>query len=74
MIYYKKLRPIQAITFDLDDTLYENTSVIVKAEHSLIEFMHNQYPVTKDANKDFWRSQQKARFLANPSLKNDMGS
>jgi HAD superfamily hydrolase (TIGR01549 family) len=73
MIYYKKLKPIQAITFDLDDTLYENTSVIVKAEHSLIEFMHNQYPVTKDVNKDFWRSQQKAHFLANPSLKNDMG-
>jgi HAD superfamily hydrolase (TIGR01549 family) len=73
MIYYKKLNPIQAITFDLDDTLYENTSVIVKAEHSLIEFMHNQYPVTKDVNKDFWRSQQKAHFLANPSLKNDMG-
>ncbi len=73
MIYYKKLKPIQAITFDLDDTLYENTSVIVKAEHSLNEFMHNQYPVTKDVNKDFWRSQQKAHFLANPSLKNDMG-
>lgn len=73
MIYYKKLRPIQAITFDLDDTLYENTSVILKAEHSLIEFMHNHYPVTKKANKNFWRTQQKAHFLANPLLKNDMG-
>ena len=72
MIYYKKLKPIQAITFDLDDTLYENTSVIVQAEHSLIEFIHNQYPITKDVNKDFWRTQQKARFLANPLLKNDM--
>jgi len=73
MIYYKKLKPIQAITFDLDDTLYENTSVIVKAERSLIELMHNQYPDTKHVNKDFWRTQQKAHILADPSLKNDMG-
>jgi putative hydrolase of the HAD superfamily len=73
MIYYKKLNPIQAITFDLDDTLYENTSVIVEAERSLIELMHNQYPATKNVNKGFWRTQQKSHILANPLLKNDMG-
>ena len=73
MIYYKKLKPIQAITFDLDDTLYENTSVIVNAEHSLYEFMHNQFPATKHVSKDFWRVQQKTHILANPLLKNDMG-
>ncbi len=73
MIFYKKLKPIQAITFDLDDTLYENTSVIVKAEHSLIELMHKQYPATRHVNKSFWRTQQKAHILSNPSLKNDMG-
>jgi putative hydrolase of the HAD superfamily len=73
MIYYKKLKPIQAITFDLDDTLYENTSVIIKAEHSLFEFMHQQYPATRHVDKSFWRTQQQAHILANPSLKNDMG-
>jgi len=73
MIYYKKLKPIQAITFDLDDTLYENTSVIVNAERSLIEFMHQQYPATRHVDKGFWRIQQQAHILANPSLKNDMG-
>jgi putative hydrolase of the HAD superfamily len=73
MIYYKKLQPIQAITFDLDDTLYENTSVIIKAEKSLIELMHHHYPATKQVNKTFWRTQQKAHVSANPSLKNDMG-
>ena len=73
MIYYKKLAPIQAITFDLDDTLYENTSVIVEAERSLINFMQQRYPVTKQLNKAFWRTQQKTQLLANPLLKNDMG-
>jgi putative hydrolase of the HAD superfamily len=72
MIYYKKLKPIQAITFDLDDTLYENTSVIVKAERSLMEFMHHQYPATRHVDKGFWRAQQKSIILANPLLKNDM--
>ena len=71
--FYKKLKPIQAITFDLDDTLYENTSVIVKAEQSLIELMHNQYPTTRKVNKTFWRTQQKAHILSKPLLKNDMG-
>lgn len=73
MIYYKKLKKIQAITFDLDDTLYENTSVIIEAERSLIELMHKQYPVTKQVDKDFWRTQQKAHLISNPLLKNDMG-
>lgn len=73
MIYYKKLKEIQAITFDLDDTLYENTSVIIKAERSLIEFMHRQYPGSRHVDKDFWRVHQKAHIVANPLLKNDMG-
>ena len=72
MIYYKKLNPIQAITFDLDDTLYENTSVIIEAERSLTKLMHQQYPVTKAVDRGFWRQQQKAHIFANPRLKNDM--
>ncbi|MBU3005105.1 HAD-IA family hydrolase [Paraglaciecola arctica] len=73
MIFYKKLKPIQAITFDLDDTLYENTSVIVKAQSALIEFMHEQYPATKTLDKTFWRTQQQTHILANPAIKNDIG-
>ncbi|WP_299083602.1 HAD-IA family hydrolase [uncultured Paraglaciecola sp.] len=73
MIYFKKLNKIQAISFDLDDTLYENTSVIIKAERSLTELMHHQYPATKRLDKNFWRKQQKVIILENPLLKNDMG-
>lgn len=72
MIFYKNLKPIQAITFDLDDTLYENASVIVNAEHSLIELMHRQFPITQQVNKLFWRAKQKAHISSNPFLKNDM--
>jgi len=72
MIFFKKLNKIQAITFDLDDTLYENTSVILKAEKSLIDFMIDQYPVTKDLNNDFWRQQSKMQVIADPCLRHDM--
>lgn len=72
MIFYKKLDVIQAITFDLDDTLYENSSIIIQAEKSLIAFMQNRFPITKKVGKDFWRQQQKLQILAEPKLKNDM--
>jgi HAD superfamily hydrolase (TIGR01549 family) len=72
MIFYKKLEQIQAITFDLDDTLYENTSIIINAERQLIELMHSTYPVTKQVDRLFWRQQQKKQLMLNPLLKNDM--
>lgn len=72
MIYYKRLKSIQAITFDLDDTLYENTSIIIKAQRSLVEFMHNKYPATQHTHKDFWQNHQKVHVLSNPLLKNDI--
>lgn len=73
MIFYKKTKQIQAITFDLDDTLYENTSIIVKAENALLTLIHEHYPIAKSVGKNFWRTQQKKHILSNPSLKNDMG-
>lgn len=37
MHIYRPLQPIKAITFDLDDTLYDNVPVIKKAELALIQ-------------------------------------
>jgi FMN hydrolase / 5-amino-6-(5-phospho-D-ribitylamino)uracil phosphatase len=37
MHFYRSLQPIKAITFDLDDTLYDNVPVIKKAESELIQ-------------------------------------
>ncbi|PJG85805.1 HAD-IA family hydrolase [Conservatibacter flavescens] len=36
MIYYRNLQPFKAISFDLDDTLYENHSVILLAEQQFL--------------------------------------
>lgn len=72
MIFFKKLHKIQAISFDLDDTLYENFSIILQAEKSLVDYMHDQYPITKNLDKNFWREQRKQQIHAEPNLKHDM--
>lgn len=39
MHFYRPLSPIQAITFDLDDTLYDNHPVIDKTEEEVLRFV-----------------------------------
>lgn len=39
MYFYRPLTTIKAITFDLDDTLYDNTQCIADAEVAMITFM-----------------------------------
>ena len=41
---YKRLPEISAISFDLDDTLYDNVPIIAKAETSLLNYLNNKYP------------------------------
>lgn len=44
MYVYRRLRPLAALSFDLDGTLYENQRVIMKAEQQLETFIQNQHP------------------------------
>lgn len=39
MIFYRTLMPFQVMSFDLDDTLYDNTQVIANAEAEFIRFV-----------------------------------
>ncbi|WMY97567.1 MAG: 5-amino-6-(5-phospho-D-ribitylamino)uracil phosphatase YigB [Arsenophonus sp.] len=41
MYIYRKLTPISAITFDLDDTLYDNKPVMDKTEKELLNFIRS---------------------------------
>ncbi len=72
MIFYRKIKPIQAITFDLDDTLYDNGSIIRQAEQSLVDFMRQHYPETQKVHAQFWREHQLAQLQTSPVLKNDI--
>ncbi|EKT61617.1 5-amino-6-(5-phospho-D-ribitylamino)uracil phosphatase YigB [Providencia sneebia] len=44
MHFYRPLSPIKAITFDLDDTLYNNHPVIDKTEEEVLRFVREYDP------------------------------
>lgn len=44
MHFYRPLGPIAALTFDLDDTLYDNRPVILRTEQESVAFMRNYHP------------------------------
>ena len=42
MQIYRRCLPAKVISFDLDDTLYDNVPIITKAETKLLEFVNNK--------------------------------
>ncbi|MCP3428228.1 HAD-IA family hydrolase [Opacimonas viscosa] len=44
MIFYRKITPIKAMTFDIDDTFYNNWPYIKEAEQALTHYIADQYP------------------------------
>lgn len=42
--FYRPLGRISALTFDLDDTLYDNRPVILRTEREALTFVQNYHP------------------------------
>lgn len=54
MRFYRPLGQISALTFDLDDTLYDNRPVILRTEQESLAFVQNYHSALKAMqNKDF---------------------
>ncbi|ENM5903075.1 5-amino-6-(5-phospho-D-ribitylamino)uracil phosphatase YigB [Vibrio mimicus] len=56
MLFYRSLAPIQALTFDLDDTLYDNRPVIKQVEEKATEWLLTQHPVTATRPLSWWQA------------------
>lgn len=62
MRFYRPLGQISALTFDLDDTLYDNRPVILRTEQESLTFVQNYHPALKTMqNKDFQKLRQSLR-------------
>nr|WP_318384903.1 5-amino-6-(5-phospho-D-ribitylamino)uracil phosphatase YigB [uncultured Enterobacter sp.] len=62
MHFYRPLGHISAITFDLDDTLYDNRDVILRTEHESLTFVQNYHPALSALqNTDFQQLRQALR-------------
>lgn len=54
MHFYRPLGPVKALTFDLDDTLYDNRPVIERTETEVVNFMQTTFPqLAALGRKDF---------------------
>ncbi len=73
MIFHRSLQPVRAITFDLDDTLYDNHPLMVQAEQRLMDFMHQHYPTSRSLSLQDWRAIKKQWLKQRPELASDMG-
>ncbi|EGM71763.1 HAD-IA family hydrolase [Shewanella sp. HN-41] len=67
------LRPqnIHAISFDLDDTLYNNQPYILNAEAELTQFLHQSFPLTAAWQPQDWRRLKLLLLQQMPELAHD---
>ena len=73
MRFYRPLAPIHAITFDLDDTLYDNGPVIRQAEHTLRTHIGEHFPRAAAMTPQDWHSIRRDLIAQTPELASDMG-
>ena len=72
MRFYRHLPPIKAMSFDLDDTLYDNYPVISGLEQQLIRWLHTHHPVTASRSLAWWRQEKLTLATQNPLLMHDV--
>ncbi|WP_133543247.1 HAD-IA family hydrolase [Mesocricetibacter intestinalis] len=70
MKFYRSLRPFQVISFDLDDTLYDNSQVIIEAERHCIEFLRQSADIALDGEK--WNACRQQIAQQQPRLCEDV--
>lgn len=73
MRFFRPLAPVRAMTFDLDDTLYDNGPVIRQAETALQEHIARHYPQTARLARTDWQRIRQQLLSQTPALASDMG-
>jgi len=66
------MRDVQAVIFDLDDTLWEVGPVIVRAEHAMLAFLAERYPRVLELHTlDSMRDVRARMALEHPAMRHD---
>ena len=73
MQLFKALAPITVLSFDLDDTLYDNKPVIAAAENSMLQALARHAPVTNGTDSHFWWQHRLQLAKTNPEIRHDIG-
>lgn len=72
MKYYRPLKPFKAISFDLDDTLYDNHPVIKKAESDFILYLNKTHSELSELTQRQWLLYKNHLAKEDPALKEDV--
>lgn len=72
MIVFRRLQRPQAVTFDLDDTLYDNGPIIRRATAILQDYFAAEHPAIAALVPSHWYSCRKAAIEQDPRLSSDM--
>ncbi|PSW13138.1 5-amino-6-(5-phospho-D-ribitylamino)uracil phosphatase YigB [Photobacterium sanctipauli] len=72
MQFYCRLPAPKALTFDLDDTLYDNRPVIRRAEQAMHDWLAEHHPATHGVGRGRWLSLKLALAKADPYLRHDV--
>ena len=71
IIQYQRLQPFTAISFDLDDTLYNNLPHVMHASEQLFSLINQTYPATTAWNEVQWQQFKHGLFKLYPELEHD---
>ncbi|WP_347253733.1 5-amino-6-(5-phospho-D-ribitylamino)uracil phosphatase YigB [Leminorella grimontii] len=72
MRIYRPLGPIKAMTFDLDDTLYDNRPVIERTETEVIQFMQQNFPRVALLDRDGFNRIRGELLAREPDIYHDV--
>lgn len=70
--FYRHLQPFSVISFDLDDTLYDNVPVMQASEKAVQAFIENQYPETQGWDQNHWRKRRWRLMQERADLRSNM--
>lgn len=73
MQVFKQLATIEALSFDLDDTLYDNKPVIAAAELAMLRALQRHSTAAAGTDSDFWWQQRRRLAQTNPEIRHDVG-
>ncbi len=72
MHFYRPLRPFSALTFDLDDTLYDNRPVIARTELESVAFLQGYHPALKTLDAGHFKALRAELRRQEPEIYHDV--
>lgn len=72
MHFYRPLRPVAAMTFDLDDTLYDNHPVILRTTRESHSALQAYHPALKDYSVAQYEQVRNRLLAAEPEIYHDV--